>query len=283
MAEQAQKVIAENNMEDRIEVIQKLAEEVEIPEKVDAIISEWMGYSLLYESMLPSVLRARDKFLRPGGLMFPCKATLFLAPMYDEEYLERLDFWREMKDAYKVSMETMIPAAHACLSADADIRVVPPEALQAHAAKVCSFDLQTVSPDEVEHVKSPFSFRCFGHTSITGFVTWFTVDFPGGTVLSTSPYEPETHWGHTTLHLRRSFRVKQDTEIKGVFTMHPHRLNHRCVEIDLKFTVDGTDAHHQAFSLSNTCPGRQLQDESPQKEKVPAALNGNHVPTLMMH
>jgi hypothetical protein len=38
-------------------------EEVELPEKVDIIISEWMGYFLLYETMLPTVLVARDKWL----------------------------------------------------------------------------------------------------------------------------------------------------------------------------------------------------------------------------
>lgn len=32
-------------------------------EKVDVIISEWMGYFLLYESMLDTVLLARDKYL----------------------------------------------------------------------------------------------------------------------------------------------------------------------------------------------------------------------------
>lgn len=39
-------------------------EEVVLPvEHVDIIISEWMGYFLLYESMLDSVLYARDKYL----------------------------------------------------------------------------------------------------------------------------------------------------------------------------------------------------------------------------
>jgi hypothetical protein len=39
--------------------------------QVDIIISEWMGYCLFYESMLDTVLYARDKWLKPGGLMFP--------------------------------------------------------------------------------------------------------------------------------------------------------------------------------------------------------------------
>jgi len=36
-------------------------------EQVDVIVSEWMGYFLLYESMLDSVIWARDKYLAPGG------------------------------------------------------------------------------------------------------------------------------------------------------------------------------------------------------------------------
>ena len=39
-------------------------EEVGLPvEKVDVIVSEWMGYCLFYESMLDTVLYARDKWL----------------------------------------------------------------------------------------------------------------------------------------------------------------------------------------------------------------------------
>lgn len=46
-------------------VLQGKAEEVELPEKVDVVVSEWMGYMLLYETMLPSVLYVRDKWLKP--------------------------------------------------------------------------------------------------------------------------------------------------------------------------------------------------------------------------
>ena len=44
-------------------------EEVTLPVKqVDIIISEWMGYCLLYEAMLDSVIWARDHYLAPDGL-----------------------------------------------------------------------------------------------------------------------------------------------------------------------------------------------------------------------
>lgn len=55
-------------------------EEVKLPvDKVDIIISEWMGYCLFYESMLDTVLFARDKWLAPGGMLFPDRATLFVS------------------------------------------------------------------------------------------------------------------------------------------------------------------------------------------------------------
>ncbi len=64
-----------------------------------------MGYFLLYESMLDTVLVARDKWLvrssfslsgallakvpqKPGGLLFPDKATINVVGIEDAEYKE---------------------------------------------------------------------------------------------------------------------------------------------------------------------------------------------------
>lgn len=62
-------------------------EEIELPvPQVDIIISEWMGYFLLYESMLDTVLWARDKYLAPDGKMLPDRAKIYLAAIEDEQY-----------------------------------------------------------------------------------------------------------------------------------------------------------------------------------------------------
>lgn len=64
----AKQIIDKNGFSNQISLIEKTMEEVtetDIPEKVDVIISEWMGYCLLYESMLPSVIVARNKFMKP--------------------------------------------------------------------------------------------------------------------------------------------------------------------------------------------------------------------------
>jgi len=61
-------IFKENNLSDKITPIKGKIEEIELPvDKVDIIISEWMGYFLLYEGMLDSVIYARDKWLVPNG------------------------------------------------------------------------------------------------------------------------------------------------------------------------------------------------------------------------
>ena len=85
--EKAREIVEINGMSDKITLLQGKMEEVELPyDKVDIIISEWMGYFLLYESMLDTVLYARDKYLKPDGLIFPDKATIFMAGIEDGEY-----------------------------------------------------------------------------------------------------------------------------------------------------------------------------------------------------
>ena len=57
-------IVKKNNLENVITMIRGKVEEVELPvDKVDVIISEWMGYFLFYESMLDTVIFARDKWL----------------------------------------------------------------------------------------------------------------------------------------------------------------------------------------------------------------------------
>ena len=72
-----------------ITLVKGKLEEVTLPfEQFDIIISEWMGYFLLYESMLDTVLLARDKYLKKDGLIFPDTAMLYMAAIEDQEYKE---------------------------------------------------------------------------------------------------------------------------------------------------------------------------------------------------
>ncbi|KAI1201542.1 S-adenosyl-L-methionine-dependent methyltransferase [Nemania serpens] len=82
-------------------------EEVALPvDRVDIIVSEWMGYCLLFEAMLPSVLYARDKYLAPGGLMVPSHTNMWVAPVADPVWVSENgeSFWA---DVYGFDMGVM--------------------------------------------------------------------------------------------------------------------------------------------------------------------------------
>lgn len=90
--DKAKEIVHANGLSSKITLLQGKMEEVQMPTqqmnnaKVDIIISEWMGYFLLYESMLDTVLYARDQYLTKGGKIFPDKATIYMAAIEDGEY-----------------------------------------------------------------------------------------------------------------------------------------------------------------------------------------------------
>ncbi|XP_009884000.1 PREDICTED: histone-arginine methyltransferase CARM1-like, partial [Charadrius vociferus] len=65
MAQHAEVLVKSNNLTERIVVIPGKVEEVSLPEQVDIIISEPMGYMLFNERMLESYLHAK-KYLKPS-------------------------------------------------------------------------------------------------------------------------------------------------------------------------------------------------------------------------
>ncbi|CAK8565621.1 unnamed protein product [Lathyrus sativus] len=112
IALQANEVVKANNLSDVVIVLHGRVEDVEIDEEVDVIISEWMGYMLLYESMLGSVITARDHWLKPGGLILPSSASLYIAPVtHTDRYSDSVDFWRNV---YGIDMSAIVSLEKQC-------------------------------------------------------------------------------------------------------------------------------------------------------------------------
>ena len=87
MISHAEKAVAANGYADVITLVRgKLEDTIKAGTlglaegEVDVIVSEWMGYGLLYESMLPSVLCARDALLAADGTAHPDVAELASRP-----------------------------------------------------------------------------------------------------------------------------------------------------------------------------------------------------------
>lgn len=80
-------------MENQIKLVRGRIEEVTLAEPVvDVLVSEWMGYFLLFEGMLESVIHARNKYLSPSGIMLPNECSITMMAVGDSGELRILIF-----------------------------------------------------------------------------------------------------------------------------------------------------------------------------------------------
>mmetsp|Transcript_57016 Transcript_57016/g.152298 ORF Transcript_57016/g.152298 Transcript_57016/m.152298 type:complete len:359 (-) Transcript_57016:24-1100(-) len=189
--------VAEANGCTNVEVVEELLEKADLPQ-VDIIVSEWMGYFLIYEHMLPSVLSLRDRCLKEGGRMIPGKCTLFMAPLHDASWWqEKVEAWG---DVCGLDMSCVRDGMLDSLFQQPLVRDVDVECVLGDGSIIFAFDAHTVSAEGVREFAADFEFEVSA-PAIHGFVTWFDCELYPGVALSTSPRVSATHWKQTCLML----------------------------------------------------------------------------------
>ncbi|XP_008558306.1 protein arginine N-methyltransferase 1 isoform X3 [Microplitis mediator] len=233
IVEYAEKIVEANQLSHIITIVKGKVEEVVLPdgiEKVDIIISEWMGYCLFYESMLDTVLHARDKWLKPDGMLFPDKATLFICGIEDRQYKdEKINWW---DDVYGFDMSSIRKVA----ISEPLVDVVDPKQVVTNACLIKEVDLYTVTKADLDF-SSPFTLQVRRNDYVQALVTFFNIEFTKchkRVGFSTAPEVQYTHWKQTVFYFDSYMTVKRGEEIYGVFSMKPNARNYR----DLDFSIE---------------------------------------------
>ncbi|GAB5358955.1 hypothetical protein AAMO2058_000503400 [Amorphochlora amoebiformis] len=226
MAKFAKRICAYNTPPGAIEVMQGSAEKIELPSRVDVIVSEWMGMFLLRESMLDSLIRVRDRLLKPDGLLFPSTATMLWSLVTAETEhsnvssmfgvnLEVLD--KEFEDeqiSYYMNQSRWVQ--------------LTPEDIVGYPMEIKSLDLNTVTLKDVRGVeKARFRFEVESEVNATGFAGWFTTHFPTGT----------THWGQQYFPLREPMHLFAGDIVEGVMDMQRSNQTHRTYMVSATWKV----------------------------------------------
>ncbi len=198
-ADYARALVQANGFADRIEVVRARLDELELPEKVDVIISEPWGFFLFHERMVEAFLLARDRFLKPGGRLFPGSGRVWLAPFTDPEIFQArvtaAAFWED-RDFYGVDLSVMAQAATDELFWMPALGHVSPRQLMA-SPSVHAFDFERLPLADLAEITLPFEYVASHPGPIHGLAGWFDVAFEGTgerVVLSTAPDAVETHW-----------------------------------------------------------------------------------------
>ncbi|XP_075996073.1 protein arginine N-methyltransferase 8-B isoform X4 [Genypterus blacodes] len=233
ISEYSERIIKSNQLDSVITIFNGKVEEVELPvEKVDIIISEWMGYCLFYESMLNTVIFARDKWLKEGGLMFPDRASLYVVAIEDRQYKDFKIHWWE--NVYGFDMTCIRNVA----MKEPLVDVVDNKQVVTNSCLVKEVDIYTVKPEDLSFT-STFCLQIQRNDYIHALVTYFNIEFTKchkKTGFSTAPDAPYTHWKQTVFYLEDYLTVRRGEEITGSLAMKPNEKNIR--DLDFTFELD---------------------------------------------
>uniref|UniRef100_A0A3Q2SW01 type I protein arginine methyltransferase n=1 Tax=Fundulus heteroclitus TaxID=8078 RepID=A0A3Q2SW01_FUNHE len=211
ISEYSEKIIKSNHLDSVITIFRGKVEEVELPvEKVDIIISEWMGYCLFYESMLNTVIFARDKWLA-GGLMFPDRASLYVLAIEDRQYKDFKIHWWE--NVYGFDMTCIRNVA----IKEPLVDVVDPKQVVTNSCLIKE------KPSTAVQVLDGLQSCCYPSK-----LRWHA-----GVDAINASY---THWKQTVFYLEDYLTVRRGEEIVGSITMKPNEKNIR--DLDFTFELD---------------------------------------------
>ncbi len=252
--DKAREIVYTNKLDDKITCVRGRIEDVKLPEEqVDIIVSEWMGYCLLYEAMLDSVIWARDRYLKPdSGLMLPSHCTIHVAPLADPDYItDCVDFWH---DVYGFDMSAMMGDIYD----EVVLRHVSVENLAATSYQCKEFALHSTSTRNLDFA-STFQFELTKDIdSLDGWVLWFDTFFlpsrselpkgaraeawnegDQGIAFTTGPAGKQTHWQSGVLLIGRAGRkavpLKRGERIEGVLRYSKGKESPRALDIVIEW------------------------------------------------
>ncbi|KAL1210634.1 Protein arginine N-methyltransferase 1.1 [Cardamine amara subsp. amara] len=236
MADMAKEIVKANGFSDVITVLKGKIEEIELPTpKVDVIISEWMGYFLLFENMLDSVLYARNKWLVDGGIVLPDKASLHLTAIEDSEYKEdKIEFWNSV---YGFDMSCIKKKA----MMEPLVDTVDQNQIVTDSRLLKTMDISKMSSGDASFT-APFKLVAQRNDYIHALVAYFDVSFTMCHKLlgfSTGPKSRATHWKQTVLYLDDVLTICEGETITGTMAVSNNKKNPRDIDIKLTYSLNG--------------------------------------------
>ncbi|CAG8477761.1 9555_t:CDS:10 [Ambispora gerdemannii] len=208
--ERAREIVRVNKLDNVITLISGKIEEVTLPvPKVDIIVSEWMGYFLLFEAMLDSVIVARDRWLVPGGVRFDM--TPMRSPVRSSAYIESVDAKAIITDVIALKDFPI----HTIRKNNLDFTV--------------SFKLEATRSGTIHAFLDESIKKLKEKLKDTGGNSFFT----------TGPQGEVTHWRQTIFFLENPVPVVEGTTISGFFECRKGFDNPRDLDMEIRYRVIG--------------------------------------------
>ena len=259
IATRARALAAANNV--RVQVVQGASDHVRLPRLADVLVSECLGLAGLGGAMIGAVKRARDRWLKPGGIVIPKRVRVFAAPVEDPE----ADALVHCFDGARVAgVRLDVLGAHVghnlYIASFADRHLLAPP------VEVCGTDLQAGPlEDAVEGLARTTTTR---PGTLHGWALWFEADLAGDLVLRTGPLDAPTVWEQCFAPVP-AHRVEADTPIDLALRFRGRHAgldrqppDAEGVWIDWETAIDG-DVRHGSTESSHGAPAASTRHAAP--------------------
>lgn len=213
----------------------------------------------MFNSVLEDVLYARDKWLKPGGSIFPCSANLYMAlaeqprkPFDEPTTAER--YWRRY-NGFNLSRAWIIIQKRPQISA---INVTQ---IHSQSQLLRSFDMQTLRHDQLSFT-APFRLLNKRQALAKWFVLYFDFSFPGRQRcrISTSPSAAPTQWKQTLFHIDAHVPLLLDDHLNGNFQVI---RSPRYLDFHLAWSCHNElvniEMHRQSYRMQSESKDRDIE------------------------
>jgi protein arginine N-methyltransferase 1 len=202
----AKELAVANAVADRIEFIQDLSTNLELPERADVIVFDLSGSLPLYDGHLPSVADARRRLLRDGGVLLPASDTLWGALVSAPElYDRRLGIWSQRPYGIDHAPGRRLVASKRWTT------WLDPEQLLTEPQSWAVLDYRVL---EDPSVSGELAWSADGQSPAHGLCLWFDRMLLEGVGFSNAPGQPKGVYQHTFLPFETPLEIAEGDEVR---------------------------------------------------------------------
>jgi Ribosomal protein L11 methyltransferase (PrmA) len=178
MIELARGICRVNGFQDRVVFIKGLSTRVNLPEKVDVVVADQIGRFGFEAGLLEYFSDARERFLKPDGVMIPSRVDLCVAPVECPEMWDHVEFWNnspagfDFRPAHSIAVNSGYPVK------------LRPEHLLGDSTVLTSLDPSVAIPAPLNPEVSVVADRA---GILHGIGGWFSAQLSPGMIMSNSP------------------------------------------------------------------------------------------------
>src|SRR4029077_4406066 len=184
----AREIVQANGFLDRVVFHQAMSFDVEIPQPANVVVTDPRGVLPLKERAIPTIIDARRRLLRPGGVLIPQQDTIWAAlveapDIYHENYDNA---WRSANDGFD-----MEAARRRTINSSTRYRVESYQLLS-EPMRWLLLDYRVI---EQVSASGAVQFAIKRTGTAHGFALWFDSELIDGVSISNRPGQPKLMYG----------------------------------------------------------------------------------------